>query len=91
MDTWTTLGKLPTPATHHLLTPDVQPKGLTELTMNFNRPNAFYAFKNFITELYHRTLSQAVEKGTRVSISDLCYHATGTRQGLSSWHMTDTS
>ncbi|GFX52111.1 hypothetical protein TNCV_981481 [Trichonephila clavipes] len=49
MDTLTTLGKLPSPATHHLLTKDVQPIDLTELTMNFNRCNALC-----IQELYHR-------------------------------------
>ncbi|GFX24652.1 hypothetical protein TNCV_3344321 [Trichonephila clavipes] len=46
MDTLTTLGKLPTPATHHLLTRDVRP---IDLAMNFNRRNALC-----IQELYHR-------------------------------------
>ncbi|GFT21778.1 hypothetical protein TNCV_2970191 [Trichonephila clavipes] len=36
----TTFGKLPTPATHHLLTDDVRPIDLTELPMNFNWRNA---------------------------------------------------
>ncbi|GFS57055.1 uncharacterized protein TNCV_4238391 [Trichonephila clavipes] len=36
MDTLMTYGKLPTPATHHLLTHDVRSIDLTELTMNFN-------------------------------------------------------
>ncbi|GFX98712.1 uncharacterized protein TNCV_1502901 [Trichonephila clavipes] len=49
MDTLMTLGKLPTPATHHLLTHDVRPIDLTELTMNFNGRNALS-----IQELYHR-------------------------------------
>ncbi|GFU68702.1 uncharacterized protein TNCV_309171 [Trichonephila clavipes] len=35
-DTLTTFGKLPTPATHHLLTHDVRPIDLSELTMNSN-------------------------------------------------------
>ncbi|GFT11482.1 uncharacterized protein TNCV_2523021 [Trichonephila clavipes] len=49
---WTfliTLGKLPTPATHRLLTHNVRPINLIELTINFNRRNALY-----IQELYHR-------------------------------------
>ncbi|GFW14073.1 uncharacterized protein TNCV_3546621 [Trichonephila clavipes] len=52
MNTLLTLGKLPTPATHGLLTHDVcvWPIELTELTMNFNRRNALC-----IQELYHRT------------------------------------
>ncbi|PRD34412.1 UNVERIFIED_CONTAM: hypothetical protein NCL1_14682 [Trichonephila clavipes] len=48
MDTLTTLGKLPTPTTHGLLTPDVRPINLTELTMNLNRRNILC-----IQELYH--------------------------------------
>ncbi|GFS71208.1 uncharacterized protein TNCV_5049891 [Trichonephila clavipes] len=46
MDILTTFGKLPTPATHHLLTRDVRP---IDLAMNFNWRNAFC-----IEELYHR-------------------------------------
>ncbi|GFW78210.1 uncharacterized protein TNCV_136791 [Trichonephila clavipes] len=47
--TLTTIGKLPTPATHYLLTHDVRLIDLTELTMNFNWFNALC-----IQELYHR-------------------------------------
>ncbi|GFX37488.1 uncharacterized protein TNCV_4899181 [Trichonephila clavipes] len=49
MDALTTFGKLRTPATHHLLTHDVRPIDLTELTINFNWRNALR-----IQELYHR-------------------------------------
>ncbi|GFV70412.1 uncharacterized protein TNCV_4798311 [Trichonephila clavipes] len=42
MDTLTTLEKLITPATHYLLTHDVRPIDLTELTMNFNCRNALF-------------------------------------------------
>ncbi|KAJ4427337.1 hypothetical protein ANN_24957 [Periplaneta americana] len=49
MDTLTTFGKLPTPATHHSITHDVRPIDLTELPMNFNWRNALC-----IKELYHR-------------------------------------
>ncbi|GFX31305.1 hypothetical protein TNCV_2061231 [Trichonephila clavipes] len=49
MDTLTTFGKLAAPATHHLLTHDVQPIDLTELAMNSNWRNALC-----IQELYHR-------------------------------------
>ncbi|GFW06325.1 uncharacterized protein TNCV_37991 [Trichonephila clavipes] len=58
MDTLMTFGKLPTPAAHHLLTHDVRPIDLTELTMNFNWHNALF-FKNFITD---RTSQVAGEK-----------------------------
>ncbi|GFU29896.1 hypothetical protein TNCV_1686831 [Trichonephila clavipes] len=49
MDTMTTSGKLPTPERHHLLTHDVRPIDLNELTMNFNSRNALR-----IQELNHR-------------------------------------
>ena len=40
INTLTNFGKLSTLATHHLLTHDVRPIDLTELTMNFNWRNA---------------------------------------------------
>ena len=49
MNTLTTFGKLPTLATHNLLTHDIRPIDLIELTMNFNWRNALC-----IQELYHR-------------------------------------
>ncbi|GFU39274.1 hypothetical protein TNCV_3811201 [Trichonephila clavipes] len=79
MDTLTNFG--------NLLTLDVRPIDLTELTMNFNLRNALCAFKNFITD---RT-SQVVGEGIRAAISDHCYyHATGTRRDLFGQHMIDT-
>ncbi|KAJ4442494.1 hypothetical protein ANN_04080 [Periplaneta americana] len=85
MDILTTFGKLPTPATHHLLTHDVRPIDLTELPMNFNWRNALC-----IKELYHRPNLAGGGEGIRASISDHCCHATGTRRDLSGWHMIDT-
>ncbi|GFV85150.1 uncharacterized protein TNCV_4172031 [Trichonephila clavipes] len=83
MDTLMNFGKLTTPATNHLLFNDVWPIDLTELLMNFNCRNA-------LCIITVRT-SQAAGEGIRASISDHCYHATGTRRDLSSWLMIDTS
>ncbi|GFW95186.1 hypothetical protein TNCV_313901 [Trichonephila clavipes] len=49
-----------------------------ELTTNFNWSNALC-----IQELYHRPNLGAAGEGIRASISDNCYHATGTRRNLS--------
>ncbi|GFU58031.1 hypothetical protein TNCV_3181701 [Trichonephila clavipes] len=72
------LKNLFTPAKYYLLAHDIQLIDLIKRTMDFNR-RMLYAFKNFIID---RT-SQAAGEGTRVSISDHFYHATGTRRDLS--------
>ncbi|GFU67865.1 hypothetical protein TNCV_4188461 [Trichonephila clavipes] len=63
---------------------NIQYIDLTELTMNFKRRDALC-----IQELYHQP--KLTGDGRRISISDYCYHATGTRRDLSGWHMIHTS
>ena len=86
LNTLTTFGKLPTPATQHLLSHDVRPIPLQSWRW-ISIGAMLCAFKNFITD---RT-SQAAGEGIRASILDHCYHANGTTHKISGWHVIDTS